>query len=107
MRGLLTLRTLSTPEIMDIIELAIRFKKGWTINFPGKKMVNLFYENSTRTQYSFQMAMINLGITPLSFNLASSSVSKGETLYDTVRTFESLGVDGVVISHKAYQRRLL
>ena len=99
MRGLLTLRTLSTPEIMDIIELAIRFKKGWSINFPGKKMVNLFYENSTRTQYSFQMAMINLGITPLSFNLASSSVQKGETLYDTVRTVEALGVDGIVIRH--------
>ena len=99
MRGLLTLRDLSTPEIMDIIELAIRFKKGWTVNFPGKKMVNLFYENSTRTQYSFQMAMINLGITPVSFNLAGSSVAKGETLYDTVRTFESLGVDGVVIRH--------
>ena len=99
MRGLLTLRTLSSPEIMDIIELAIRFKKGWSINFPGKKMVNLFYENSTRTQYSFQMAMINLGITPLSFNLASSSVQKGETLYDTVRTFEALGVDGIVIRH--------
>ncbi|MBO5776720.1 MAG: aspartate carbamoyltransferase catalytic subunit [Clostridia bacterium] len=99
MRGLLTLRTLSSPEIMEIIELAIRFKKGWTVNFPGKKMVNLFYENSTRTQYSFQMAMINLGITPVSFNLAGSSVAKGETLYDTVRTFESLGVDGVVIRH--------
>lgn len=99
MRGLLTLRDLSTPEIMDIIELAIRFKKGWTVNFPGKKMVNLFYENSTRTQYSFQIAMINLGITPLSVNLATSSVQKGETLYDTVRTFESLGVDGVVIRH--------
>lgn len=99
MRGLLTLKSLSQQEIMDIIELAIRFKKGWTINFPGKKMVNLFYENSTRTQYSFQMAMINLGITPLSFNLASSSVAKGETLYDTVRTFESLGVDGIVIRH--------
>ena len=45
------------------------------------------------------MAMINLGITPVSFNLAGSSVAKGETLYDTVRTFESLGVDGVVIRH--------
>ena len=99
MTGLLTLRDLSSPEIMDIIELAIRFKKGWTLNFPGKKMVNLFYENSTRTQYSFQVAMINLGITPISVNLATSSVQKGETLYDTVRTFEALGVDGAVIRH--------
>jgi aspartate carbamoyltransferase catalytic subunit len=100
MRGLLTLRSLSVPEIMDIIDLAIRFKKGLTVNYSGKKMVNLFYENSTRTQYSFQIAMMNLGIQPLSFNLAGSSVAKGETLYDTVRTFEALGVDGIVIRHK-------
>lgn len=108
MRGLLTLKTLSTQEIMDIIDLAIRFKNGLTVSFSGKKMVNLFYENSTRTQYSFQMAMLNLGITPMSFNLATSSVIKGETLYDTVRTFESLGVDGIVIRHTqdVYYREL-
>lgn len=108
MRGLLTLKALSTQEIMDIINLAIRFKNGLTVSFSGKKMVNLFYENSTRTQYSFQMAMINLGIQPLSFNLATSSVIKGETLYDTVRTFESLGVDGIVIRHTqdVYYREL-
>lgn len=99
MKGLLTLRTLSTEQIASIIETAILYKNGWKVNYPGKKMVTLFYENSTRTQYSFQMAMINLGITPLSFNLAGSSVSKGETLYDTVKTFEALGVDGVVIRH--------
>lgn len=108
MRGLLTLKTLSTQEIMDIIALAIRFKNGLAVSFSGKKMVNLFYENSTRTQYSFQMAMLNLGITPMSFNLATSSVIKGETLYDTVRTFESLGVDGIVIRHTqdVYYREL-
>lgn len=108
MRGLLTLKALSTQEIMDIINLAIRFKNGLTVNFSGKKMVNLFYENSTRTQYSFQIAMLNLGIQPLSFNLATSSVIKGETLYDTVRTFESLGVDGIVIRHTqdVYYREL-
>jgi len=108
MRGLLTLKSLSTQEILDIINLAIRFKNGLTVNFSGKKMVNLFYENSTRTQYSFQIAMLNLGIAPLSFNLATSSVIKGETLYDTVRTFESLGVDGIVIRHTqdVYYREL-
>ncbi|HQC54855.1 MAG TPA: aspartate carbamoyltransferase catalytic subunit [Clostridia bacterium] len=99
MKGLLTLRSLSTDQIQQIINLAIDFKNGLKVDFTGKKMVTLFYENSTRTQYSFQMAMLNLGITPLSFNLAGSSVYKGETLYDTVRTFESLGVDGVVIRH--------
>ncbi|MDD4839903.1 MAG: aspartate carbamoyltransferase catalytic subunit [Clostridia bacterium] len=99
MKGLLTLRTLSEDKILEIIETALEFKNGRKVDFPGKKMVTLFYENSTRTQYSFQVAMINLGITPLSFNLAGSSVNKGESLYDTVKTFESLGVDGVVIRH--------
>lgn len=99
MKGLLTLKTLSVEKIQQIIDLALEFKRGLKVDFSGKKMVTLFYENSTRTQYSFQMAMLNLGIMPLSFNLAGSSVYKGETLYDTVRTFEALGVDGVVIRH--------
>ncbi|MFA7663544.1 MAG: aspartate carbamoyltransferase catalytic subunit [Clostridia bacterium] len=99
MKGLLTLKTIPKEMINDIINLALDFKNGLRVTFPEKKMVTLFYENSTRTQYSFQMAMLNLGITPLSFNLAGSSVYKGETLYDTVRTFEALGVDGVVIRH--------
>lgn len=99
MNGLFTLKTASKEKIDNIINLALDFKNGLKVTFPDKKMVTLFYENSTRTQYSFQMAMLNLGITPLSFNLASSSVYKGETLYDTVRTFEALGVDGVVIRH--------
>jgi len=99
MKGLLTLKTIPKDMINEIISLALDFKNGLKVTFPGKKMVTLFYENSTRTQYSFQMAMLNLGITPMSFNLAGSSVYKGETLYDTVRTFEALGVDGVVIRH--------
>lgn len=99
MKGLLTLRGVTEEKIMEIINTALLFKSGYRVNYSNKKMVNLFYENSTRTQYSFQMAMLNLGIEPLSFNLASSSVSKGETLYDTVRTFECLGVSGVVIRH--------
>ncbi len=99
MKGLLTLRGVTEEKIMEIINTALLFKSGYRVNYSNKKMVNLFYENSTRTQYSFQMAMLNLGIEPLSFNLASSSVSKGETLYDTVRTFECLGVAGVVIRH--------
>jgi aspartate carbamoyltransferase catalytic subunit len=100
MRGLLTLRQLETDKIFEIINLALEFKAGKTVKkYAGKKMVTLFYENSTRTQYSFQTAMLNLGIAPLSFNLAGSSVYKGESLYDTVKTFESLGMDGIVIRH--------
>lgn len=99
MRGLLTLKNLSTTKIKEIIEYALKLKGGATKTYSGKKMATLFFENSTRTQYSFQTAMLNLGINVLSFNAGSSSINKGESLYDTVKTFEALGLDGVVIRH--------
>lgn len=99
MKGLLTLKELSTDKIIEIIEYAIRLKQGLSVSYEGKKMATLFFENSTRTHYSFITAMINLGIKVVDFNASVSSVNKGESLYDTVRTFESLGMDGVVIRH--------
>ena len=97
MKGLLTLKDLKTEKIIELIEYAIELKKGRKVSYPDKKVVTLFYENSTRTHYSFQCALMNLGIKVLSCDTQKSSVQKGETLYDTVRTFEYLGVDGVVI----------
>lgn len=97
MKGLLTLKELKTEKIIELIEYAIKLKNGYKVSYPDKKVVTLFYENSTRTHYSFQCALMNLGIKVLSCDTGKSSVQKGETLYDTVRTFEYLGVDGVVI----------
>lgn len=97
MKGLLTLKDLKIEKIIELIEYAIELKKGRKVSYPDKKVVTLFYENSTRTHYSFQCALMNLGIKVLSCDTQKSSVQKGETLYDTVRTFEYLGVDGVVI----------
>ena len=99
MKGLLTLKDLSTDKILEIIEYAECLKQGLSISYSDKKMATLFFENSTRTHYSFITAMTNLGIKVIDFNASVSSVAKGETLYDTVRTFESLGMDGVVIRH--------
>jgi len=101
MKGLLTLKGLSPDIIQSIINTAISFKNDSSkvTSFPDKKMVTLFFENSTRTQYSFQVAMLNLGITPIGFSSIGSSIAKGESLYDTVKTFEYLGVDGVIIRH--------
>lgn len=99
MKGLLTLKKLSENQIKEIIEYALLLKSGKIASYEGKKMATLFFENSTRTQYSFQTAMLNLNIKVLSFNASASSVNKGETLYDTVKTFESLGLDGLVIRH--------
>lgn len=108
MKGLLTLKDLKTEKIVSLIEKAIEIKKGNFNTYPGKKVATLFFENSTRTHYSFQCALLNLGIQVLQCDVSRSSVSKGETLYDTVKTFESLGVDGVVIrsSQEEYYKEL-
>jgi aspartate carbamoyltransferase catalytic subunit len=103
MRGLLTLKDLSTEKIIELIKYAEKLKKGFRISYPDKKIATLFFENSTRTQYSFQVAMMNLGIKVVDFDTQLSSIAKGESLYDTVRTFEALGVDGVVIRHSKDQ----
>lgn len=97
MKGLFTLHDLSTKSIFDIIALARKFKGGYKRSYPDKKMATLFFENSTRTHYSFQVAMMNLGIQVLDFNAGGSSVLKGESLYDTIKTFEAFGIDGIVV----------
>ena len=97
MKGLLELKSLETNKIVELIEYAIKLKNGYSVKYPDKKVATLFFENSTRTHYSFQCALMNLGINVISCDVSRSSVKKGETLYDTVKTFESLGVDGVVI----------
>ena len=100
MKNLFTLKELSVLDITEIIEEAIQFKKGKEFKeLVGKKVVNLFFENSTRTHYSFIAAEQNLGMKDTNFNAATSSVKKGESLYDTIRTFESLGFDAMVIRH--------
>lgn len=97
MRGLLNLKQLETSKILEILKYAELLKQGLSVSYENKKIATLFFENSTRTHYSFVTAMINLGIKVIDFNASVSSINKGESLYDTVRTFEALGVDGVVI----------
>ena len=99
MKGLLTLKDLTNEQITDILTYSISLKQGSNVSYSGKKFSTLFFENSTRTHYSFVAAMMNLGIKVIDVNINTSSVNKGESLYDTVKTFEALGVDGVVIRH--------
>lgn len=101
MKDLLTLKELSVNEIQNILDLATECKCGQYENFLQNKIIaNCFFEPSTRTQYSFNTAELRLGMKVLSFNPAVSSMNKGETFYDTIRTFESLGIDGIVIRDK-------
>ncbi len=100
MRGLFNLKSLSTDQINDVLSLAFKFKSGFSHSYSGLRFATLFFENSTRTHNSFVMAMNKLGISVNDINVSTSSVTKGETLYDTVRTLEAIGYDGVVIRHK-------
>ncbi|HEX9739372.1 MAG TPA: aspartate carbamoyltransferase catalytic subunit, partial [Ignavibacteriaceae bacterium] len=67
----------------------------------GKTIVNLFYENSTRTRISFELAEKRLSADSINFSASTSSVSKGETLKDTVKNIEAMKVDMVVVRHSA------
>ena len=72
-------------------------KKG--SNLKGKSVVTLFYENSTRTRVSFELASKYLGAASSNISASSSSVSKGETLIDTGKTLDMMGVDVIVMRH--------
>ena len=65
----------------------------------NKRIALIFFENSTRTRFSFEIAARNLGAGTLNFSAASSSVSKGESLSDTIKNLEAMQVDGFVLRH--------
>ncbi|HEY5011077.1 MAG TPA: aspartate carbamoyltransferase catalytic subunit [Acidimicrobiia bacterium] len=65
----------------------------------GKTVVTLFYEDSTRTRISFETAARRLSADTMNFSVSTSSVRKGESLLDTVRTIESMGIDAIVVRH--------
>src|SRR5439155_9340181 len=65
------------------------------------RVANLFYENSTRTRTSFELAAKKLGATVVNLDIASSSVAKGETINDTAETLIAMGVSAIVQRHSA------
>ena len=100
MKNIVNLSYLSLEQIHHLIDEAIAFKNGKTVDYHQKKVVaNLFFEPSTRTHYSFDMAAGNLGCRTQNFEASNSSLKKGETLYDTCKLFESIGCDALVIRH--------
>lgn len=100
-KSLLTMKDLSNQDILDILNDAKVFyssQSDWQVPVSSRKLTaNLFFEPSTRTHYSFESAEYQLGLQAADFNPESSSLTKGETLYDTVRTFEALGYGVLVI----------
>jgi aspartate carbamoyltransferase catalytic subunit len=106
-KHLIGIKELSTEDISLILQTATQFKD--VLQRPVKKVpslrdvtiVNLFYENSTRTRISFELAEKRLGADTINFSASASSVSKGETLLDTVNNILSMKVDMVVMRHAA------
>lgn len=107
MRHLLDTRTLAKDDAVLILDTAEdmaatqqrEIKKLPTLR--GKTVVNLFYEDSTRTRISFEAAAKRLSADVINFSAKGSSVSKGESLKDTAQTLQAIGADGVVIRHPA------
>ncbi|MFX3622620.1 MAG: aspartate carbamoyltransferase catalytic subunit [Ectobacillus sp.] len=100
MKHLLTMSELSCCGISEILKDAEDFANGKSEKVKEQTFVaNLFFEASTRTRFSFEVAERKLGLDVLNFSAESSSVQKGETLYDTVKTLESIGAKAVVIRH--------
>lgn len=103
-KHLLGIRDLHPVDIEMIIQRALHLaEQGEFLQSPplqGTFVANLFFEPSTRTRFSFEVAERKLGMHPLNFSADSSSVTKGETLYDTLKTLEQMGVEVAVIRHK-------
>ena len=107
MRHLLSAGALNREQAISILDTAIQMervnareiKKLPTLR--GKTVVNLFFEDSTRTRTSFEVAAKRLSADVINFTAKGSSVSKGESLKDTAQTLQAMGADGVIIRHHA------
>ncbi len=106
-KHLLGLEDVSAEEIKLILDTAASFKEVLERPIPkvptlrGKTIVNLFYEASTRTRISFELAEKRLSADTINFSTSTSSVKKGESLRDTAQNIEAMKVDMVVIRHAA------
>lgn len=106
-KDLLEIKELDAEEILSLVEEGLKIKavlRAGKKKFPdltGRSAVTLFYENSTRTRCSFDLAAKNLGMDVVNLGVANSSVQKGETLIDTGKTLDMQKNDFIVIRHPA------
>ncbi|QHE52125.1 aspartate carbamoyltransferase catalytic subunit [Pontibacillus sp. HMF3514] len=100
MKHILRMSDLTNEDLYRLFDQADKAKDNNLHVNQQAFVANLFFEPSTRTKTSFEVAEKKLGLETLDFTSESSSVQKGESLYDTVRTFEALGANAVVIRHE-------
>ena len=104
-RHLLGIEALSAPDILHLLDMAEeavalsrQVEKKRSI-LRGRTQINLFFENSTRTQASFEIAGKRLGADVMNMSVATSSVKKGETLIDTAVTLNAMRPDIIIVRH--------
>ena len=104
---LLSIHDVSADDVVRIMDTAESFREVGTRVIKkvpalrGRTVVNLFYENSTRTRISFELAAKRLSADVINFTTSGSSVSKGESLKDTALTLQAMGADAIVIRHSS------
>ncbi len=106
MKNILSIAELTQAEILDILDRAdfylnkIQTKQDIKPTLKGKILLNVFFENSTRTRVSFEMGAIRLGASVVNFNSDTSSLKKGETITDTLQTLDMMHADIFVVRAK-------
>lgn len=103
MKNLIDIKSLKNDEILEIMQLAKYYEKNVPLGTQKKKqkgsVVLLFFENSTRTRFSFDMASRKLGLDVFNFEAQKSSILKGEGFFDTLNNLNAIGCDIAVIRH--------
>ena len=106
-KHLLSINQLSREDVLKVLDTAESFREVGTRVIKkvpalrGRTVVNLFYENSTRTRISFEIAAKRLSADVINFSTSGSSVAKGESLKDTALTLQAMGADAIVIRHSS------
>jgi len=105
LRHLLTLNGLGRARIVALLDRAAALREAWRDGalppiLGGRTVMNLFFEDSTRTRTSFELAARRLGAAVVNFDIARSSANKGETLEDTLATLEAMEADAFIVRHK-------
>ena len=107
MKNLLSIDDLTKAEAIEILDTAVtlsNLSETGVKKFPtlrGRTVVNLFFEDSTRTRISFEAAAKRLSADVINFSAKGSSLSKGESLKDTAMTLQAMGADAVIIRHNS------
>lgn len=99
MKHFLEVNQFNHEEFLDLAKRGIALKQSPQIQGKKLKVVNMFFENSTRTKMSFEMAENNIQCDQFNFDVSTSSVNKGESLYDSVLTMKAIGMEVAIIRH--------